>query len=147
MCSPGRAGDDEASEGMAVLATTTLWPAEQAEEHRQAFSRQLQQSSGLCGMLPGHECSSLRLLSLNGACMETCSEGNWSRGGEDPPPALSWCEVPDQASGALTWEPVCRRAALQLCHSKSCRLLTCLLQAAPGFLVSLQLQPTLRAPC
>ena len=72
-------------------------------------------------MLPGHECSSLRLLSLNGACMETCSEGNWSRGGEDQPlaSALAWCEVPDQASGDLTWGRVGRRAALQLCQAEA----------------------------
>eukprot|EP00891_Asterochloris_glomerata_P001198 jgi/Astpho2/1198/fgenesh1_pg.00022_%23_8_t len=96
---PYRNGDDGKPEGIAVLATTTLWSAEQAEEHREAFSRQLQQSSRLCGMLPGHECSSLRLLSLNGVCMEACSESNWLRGDDVQPSALSWCEVPDQASG------------------------------------------------
>lgn len=114
---PGRNGDDGKPEGIAVLATTTLWSAEQAEEHREAFSRQLQQSSRLCGMLPGHECSSLRLLSLNGVCMEACSESNWLRGDDVQPSALSWCEVPDQASGGLTWACVCRRAGLQLCQA------------------------------
>ena len=105
-----------------MLATTTLWPAEQAEEHREAFSQQLQQGSGLCSMLPGHECSSLRLLSLNGACMETCSEGDLSLGGEVQPSALSWCKAPDQALGALTWVRVRSHAGLWLCQASAAGL-------------------------